>query len=128
MNNQHFTEAYFGLFSDPKNRAKVRANPKAFVIENGLIKEEEGDTVELVVMTNTADTLYIPMSTSYIDSQGLNEIYGGTNCAAGGITNCVSTAGTALTICSTASSLSSVGTSNCNDSGCFSGGGASYAD
>lgn len=104
-------QSVYGAMFDPEVRRRIRADPRRYALDNGLIA---GDAdIDIKVLTNAADTMYFAVSpaagrsAAELSAGELQRLSaaGSTSTAGSG-----STASTLGTLCSTASSSTTLST------------------
>lgn len=103
-------QSVYGAMFDPEVRRRIRADPRQYALDNGLIA---GDAdIDIKVLTNRADTLYFAVSPMAGRSAELNAAELQRLSAAGSTSTAGSggTASTLGTLCSTSSSATTLST------------------
>jgi len=103
-------QSVYGAMFDPEVRRRIRADPRQYALDNGLI---DGDAdIGIKVLTNRADTMYFAVSPAAARPAELSagelqqlSAAGSTSTAGSG-----STASTLGTLCSTSSSATTLST------------------
>lgn len=106
--------AAMAALGDPAVRRRIRADPRQYALDNGLLPA--GSAAEVRVVVNRRATLYVPIARAdwpdsfTVDAADLESLQAaGTASTAGS----ASTAGTASTITSTVGTLASAATAAC---------------
>lgn len=100
---------------EPRIRREIRADPKRYAVDIGLLSAEAVDAVEVRVVTNARDTIYLQLPGPSVFDGALDDAALGRLQAAGsngtaGTTTSASTFSTATSTAGCASTASTVGT------------------
>lgn len=109
-----------GRLLDPETRRAIRADPRRFATDIGLLDGADAVAVEVRVVTNTRDTIYLQLPGPSVFADTLDDALLGRLQAAGcngtaGTTTSASTMSTATSTAGCASTASTVGTAGSAD-------------